>query len=413
MKQYLFSILALAAMTFVACENNDIDNPNGGGSDFVAPTLELSQKKVELAAEAGDVKTVTVTTDQSVINAEVSYAAKNWLGASREGNVISIKALSTNYDSKERIDSVHVIVGEKGVTAEAYIVVVQGKSNKPYVNLGSTDDIYLTNGAGVSSSVDVDTNQETLTVTVSAGDESWLKAEYAGGKITVTTLAENTDPDTRDAVVTISAGEISLSIKVFQTGTPKSIIGTAYGTEGVIFWQNPENPKEYKIISAKAEIRPWSTKEEFVGVSSSELSGPEANKLIKEASGYKSTDAAGFCVSLGEGWYLPTQAECYALFEVYNGIAYADATNANPILITDAEKAARAAFEGVMSSIPGAQALNSAAADASGDSIWVCQESTSDAAKAWYFRWGKRLCDLAKKSGTTRYARCVKLVTIE
>ena len=324
MKKYLFSILALAAMTFVACENNDIDNPNGGGSDFVAPTLELSQKKVELAAEAGDVKTVTVTTDQSVINAEVGYAAKKWLGASLEGNVISIKALSSNYDSKERIDSVHVIVGEKGVTAEAYIVVVQGKSNKPYVNLGSTDDIYLTNGAGVSSSVDVDTNQETLTVTVSAGDESWLKAEYAGGKITVTTLAENTDPDTRDAVVTISAGEISLSIKVFQTGTPKSLIGTAYNNEGVIFWQNPENPKEYKIVSAKAEKRNWGPAI-TVEVSDDAISGPEAAAKMKAAAGYdKATHALGFCEDLGEGWYIPTKDECDALFAVYNGISRAD-----------------------------------------------------------------------------------------
>lgn len=413
MKKYLFSILALAAMTFVACENDDIDNPNGGSSDFVAPTLELSQKKVELAAEAGDVKTVTVTTDQSVINAEVGYAAKKWLGASLEGNVITIKALSSNLESKERIDSVHVIVGEKGVTAEAYIMVVQAKSNKPYINLGSTDDIYLTKDSGVSASVNVETNQPSLNVSVSEGDESWLKAEYADGKITVTTLSENTDPDTRDAVVTISANELIVSIKVFQTGTPKSIVGTAYGTEGVIFWQNPENPKEYKIVSAKAEKRAWSNATEVVGVSSSELSGPEANELIKKASGYnKDTDAAGFCESLGEGWYLPTKAECYALFAVYNGIGFDESTPATPNNISAAEKAARAAFNGVMGSIPDAVLLNTGADDANGDSSWICQEST-DGKNAFYFRWGKRICDPGKKSSNTRYARCVKLVTIE
>ena len=410
MKKYLFSILALAAMTFVACENNDIDNPNGGGSDFVAPTLELSQKKVELAAEAGDVKTVTVTTDQSVINAEVSYAAKNWLGASREGNVISIKALSTNYDSKERIDSVHVIVGEKGVTAEAYIVVVQGKSNKPVLELESTEDIILIKDKDASASVALNTNQSNISISLSDGGEAWLKAEIKDGKLVVSAISENSG-EARSTTVTLTASTLTASIKVNQNGAPKSIIGTAYGTEGVIFWQNPENPKQVKIVSGKGEKRQWGP-QISAGVSNDEtLSGPEAAAKIKAHSEYnKDTWALGFCEGIGEGWYLPTKSEVKELFKAYNGI-YEGATAQNPDSITPEEKAARAAFDGAMTSIGGVL-LNTGAANASGDSFWTCVD-TEDGQNAYYIRVGKLLQDKGKKTSTTRYVRCVKLVTIE
>lgn len=410
MKKYLFSILALAAMTFVACENDDIDNPNGGGSDFVAPTLELSQKKVELAAEAGDVKTVTVTTDQSVINAEVSYAAKNWLGASREGNVISIKALSTNYDSKERIDSVHVIVGEKGVTAEAYIVVVQGKSNKPVLELESTEDIILIKDKDASASVALNTNQSNISISLSDGGEAWLKAEIKDGKLVVSAISENSG-EARSTTVTLTASTLTASIKVKQNGISKSIIGTAYGTEGIIFWQNPENPKEVKIVSGQGALRQWGPVIS-AGVSNDEtLSGPEAAAKIKAHSEYnKATWALGFCEGIGEGWYLPTKAEAKELFKAYNGI-YEGATKETPNKITSEEKAARAAFDGAMKSIGGVL-LNTGAEDANGDSCWTCVD-TENGQKAYYIRFGKLSEDIGNKNKATRYARCVKLVTIE
>lgn len=409
MKKHLFSILAVAALLFTACETDD--TVNNADDDYVAPELELSATEVTVEAEAGDVKTVTVTTDQDAVSAVVDYANKTWLDAKVENKVVSIIVTGDNPDPKERTGYVNVMVGEKGVTAEARITVTQKPNNKPLLEFESAEDVYLGKKADETASVGIHTNQSGLTAAVEAGAQSWLKAEIADGKLVVTTLSENTETSTRSGSVTVTAGELSISLNVIQAGTPKSIVGTAYGTEGIIFWQNPENPTQYKVISAKAEKRAWGPSGS-VGVTESTLSGPEAAAIIKQASGYNSSSyALGFCEGLGEGWYLPTKQECEDLFTTYNGISRADGATVNtPNNLNSAEKAARKAFDNVMGSIGGVL-LNTMDESSNGDSSWACQETT-DGSKAWYFRWGKPDCNNGTKTSTARFARCVKVVTI-
>ena len=407
MKKHLLSLLAAAALLFTACETDD--TVNNTGDDYVAPQLELSATSVSVEAEAGDVKTVTVTTDQEAVSAVADYAYKTWLNAKVENKVISIIVTADNPDAKERTGYVSVTVGEKGVTAEARITVTQKPNNKPLLEFESAEDVYLGRKADETASVGIQTNQSGLSAAVNADAQSWLKAEITGGKLVVTTLSDNTGTETRNASVTVSAGGLSISLNVIQAGTPKSIVGTAYGTEGIIFWQNPENPTQYKVISAKAEKRAWGPLDIATGTTA-EMTGEQAAATIKATSGYSSASyALGFCEVLGKGWYLPTHQELEDLFTTYNGIARTAATGSAPNGISAAEKAARKAFDDVMTSIGGVL-INTAAESANGDSIWSCQEKDKD--NVYWLRYGKPGYDVGKKNGTTRFARCVKVVTI-
>lgn len=81
-------------------------------------------------------------------------------------------------------------------------------------------------------------------------------------------------------------------------------------------------------------------------------------------------DAVAYCQSLGEGWYLPARDELWELFDVYNGIGHADPDFASvvPDKLTEVEKAARAAFDKMLTDLQG-DVINEAAGSGNGKAI--------------------------------------------
>ncbi len=501
MKKIRLSVIALAALLFAACENDELTN---NVIEYTAPELELSAEAVSVASAPGAKTTVTVTTDQTVINADADYSCKSWLKVTVSGTTVTIEAKEANPNSEARTGKVHIIVGEKGVTAEKWVTVEQAKNalslaktdvelgqasgssasvdinteltgltaivsdgasswlsatinagkleisvlsdntaetireavvtvkagdvsasvnvvqkgNTPTLELTPGDDIkYHTRWVGSKTEIAINTNK-TPAVSVSAGDESWLKAEIDGTTLTISIIATNEGTTEKTGTVTVTSGALSEDVKVTLPGNPNLKYGTVYNNEGIIFWQNPENPKEYKVISAVAEKHQWSAAATDTGCSGGTLTAAEANAAVKAMSDYATNNyAVKYCEDMGPGWYLPVAAELDAVFAVYNGIPRLDAdgqplaTVQNVDLLTAPEIAARNAFEATLLSIPGGVKLEGKGG--AGDSTWLCRE-TSGGAKAYYYRWGKvGIMSDGSKNGTARYARCVKVVTIE
>ncbi|MBR1868679.1 MAG: hypothetical protein IJ799_01275 [Bacteroidales bacterium] len=275
--------------------------------------------------------------------------------------------------------------------------------------------------AGASVSVETMTNQSSVSASVPAAAATWLKAEVQDGKVVFTSLQANEGDDARTAKVTISAGSESLTVSVTQRIPSKYKTGTVWGTEGVVFWVNPDDPNEMKIVSAKAEKRPWGPAGVTIqpnNVNSSTLSGEEACARIKGSADYaKASYAQQFCDGLGDGWRLPTRSEGDDLFFAYDGETFfakdksGTATQKVPNECTEAEKAARTAFENALLSLPDGVKLNPADWSANGDSIWLCMETSKG--DGYYYRYGFPGCSTGAKSSTSRWARCVKVVKAE
>lgn len=274
---------------------------------------------------------------------------------------------------------------------------------------------------GVSGSkyvVDIITNQGEVSASIPAAASSWLQATPEEGKVTFRTQADNTGLSTRSAVVTLTAGTESRTVSITQGMKPKYPIGSAWGNDGVVFWSNPENPDQVKIISAGAELRPWGPAGVTIqpqNVNTDALTGPEAAERIRNSADYESADyALKYCDGLGEGWYLPTLAEADELFFAYDGETYSgffqsgSATKAVPANCTAEEQAHRAAFDAALTSIPGGIALNTAAPSSVGDRLWLCKETSNG--YGYFYRYGYPVYSALAKNDNSTYARCVKVV---
>ena len=174
----------LAMTFFVSCEEEETIQ-----AVIDEAELSLSTETVNFTAEAGDEATVEITSDQTVFDVNVDYAYKNWLEAELEGTTITVRTTQTNPTTEARTGVVSVVAGENGITATAYISVVQAaNSSIPVLEL-STDRVSLPQDASESVTVDVNTNQ-TISLSVDADAQSWCSAAYADGKELPLTVRE-------------------------------------------------------------------------------------------------------------------------------------------------------------------------------------------------------------------------------
>ena len=311
MKKIFICAAAMLAMTFfVSCEEEETIQ-----AVIDEAELSLSTETVNLTEAAGDEATVEITSDQTVFDVNVDYAYKNWLETELEGTTITVRTTQTNPTTEARTGVVSVVAGENGITATAYISVVQAaNSSIPVLEL-STDRVSLPQDASESVTVDVNTNQ-TISLSVDADAQTWCSAAYTDGKITITALSANTNAGDRTAIVTVTAGSLTDEITVTQSGESTSYLGTAYGTEGVIFWIDPENPTRAKIISAKSHVgQPWSDELVSTGATDESEDGTVNFNIIKQTPNYRTANYGALkCEEEGEGWYMPSPDELEALF---------------------------------------------------------------------------------------------------
>ena len=370
-----------------------------------AATLTLSAKEVEVAKEADSSVEVSFTSNKTVTAA----SSADWCAVTVGAGKITIKAVTANEAYTPRHAEVTLTAGSGLISTSDVIHVTQQAPEAPsYILELETSTLSFNAVDGDEKAVGFTTNVSPLTATVAADAASWLSAEIGATEVKVKVLGPNFSLADKTGVVTIAGEGVSADLTVTQK---HSVIGMTYGTEGVIFWQDPADASRVKIISAKGEPHVWSAQAKATGATSADAD-PTANiNAVKAMADYATGNyAVKYCEDLGPGWYMPSPSELEDLFTGYNGIPFADATNDVPDKITPYEQLCRQYFDAAMVGIGGVK-INTQAGSANGDSIWGCRE-TSDGAKAYYVRYGKKVNTNASKTGTSRYVRCVKIVTL-
>ena len=215
MKKLLLSALALAALFLTACEEDALQNTV---IDYTAPELEVSDESVDVGATSGSTGSFTFTTDQTTVVVEADYSCKSWIDISVSGGTVTITAKADNPTINPRNGKVHVLVGEKGITAEAWVNVVQaGNPNFPKLELSPASDInFAGDSSDASENISIDTNQGAASASVNAEAAGWLSAVVNGTTLTISVLSQNTGDSKRDGVVTVTAGTLNATIKVSQ-----------------------------------------------------------------------------------------------------------------------------------------------------------------------------------------------------
>jgi len=409
-KKIKYTVVTILSLIFLSCsKENSVENA----------TLEFSADQVELENTANSVVTVEMNTNQTAFRATVDEAAKSWCSYSIIGKVITLKAIADNPNPTARTATIAIIAGEGTNTATKSLKVTQLAGDISATLSLTEESITLSSAANSTALVEITSNQSDFQSTMNDPEIDWCSVSITENVILITTLSENNTGDARTVVITVVAGKGSniatKELKVTQLSSVPSIIGqVAQG--GVVFWQDPEDPKKCKIVSAtRLEGESWCPQaiETIATGATSEDDGFANTNTIKALPNFDQYTAAKFCTDMGEGWYLPSKNEVLALFEAYNGTKSGDATPSNPDEITPAEKTARATFDATLTSIPNGVPLNTAAGNAAGNSIWTSTESTTNPTNVWWVRFGKFAVDTGVKRSTARTVRAVKLITID
>ena len=192
---------------------------------------------------------------------------------------------------------------------------------------------------------------------------------------------------------------------------------------GIVYWTS-EDGKTSKVLSlARTESIPWSYNgSAFLGAAD-EDNGAANTEILKASAEAADIPALAFCESLGEGWYWPALNEMVEIFDIYNGVPYAELeenkATATPDKITDEEKASRDAFDLSLTTY-GGTAMNTADPTTKGDRYWTSTELTDgDKHYGSFMTFGKAYksypADTPGKTNASggRYARCIKVITNE
>lgn len=263
---------------------------------------------------------------------------------------------------------------------------------------------------GDAAQLSVSTNSPNFKCEVSVDDAvaEWLGISLEDGVLYVKSVGVNLGATDRIGYINVSSEGVTEQVKVVQKPiNPK--YGTAYGSEGIIFWQNPLDASEYKIISAEWKNNVmWSTSATATNAVSLD-DGESNSNIIRSLSDYGEAYAEYFCESLGEGWRLPCINELqYEFFTSFNGVVYEESTASLPASITEDEKACRDRYNTAMKAI----SKNGVAFSGNDAGSVYLTNSEYDVNQVYAFRMGNRLSAVASKKNKN-FVRCVKVVTIK
>ncbi|MBO5686455.1 MAG: hypothetical protein J6R73_07705, partial [Alistipes sp.] len=270
----------------------------------------------------------------------------------------------------------------------------------------SDNKVMIARAEGSSYMAPIVTTEQVVTAEY---DCEWLSVEVNTRHALFTALTENDGEENRTTEVILRAGDFMETVTVTQQclEIPDNALVVGQMTEdglGMIFWVDPENPTVGKAISLqRLEGKAFELAPTFHEATSL-IDGKANTALFTE---HTAEEAAGYCVAMGEGWYLPAVRELHELFAAYNGIPFEGDgfTNATPDKISDKEKTARAAFDKLLTDL-GGTIINKAAETGNGESYWSSTEN-EDGTKARYIRFGKWAEDVGSKTGTSRFVRCM------
>lgn len=316
MKKILF--LTFAFMTAVLSCSKPDDNigggtgtkPGGNNEEVAKATISLSLPSINLGGSMFDTSEVTVSTNQSKITL---VCDQTWMTAKMNGRILEIISSEANETGVPRTGTITITAGEGENTASATLTVIQGlrdaSSEVPVIQISSESET-LASASGSTAVITYSTNQPEVTVSFS-GTQNWLSYEMADGKVTFTALSANTTGNIRSVDVTFTAGTATATCTVRQiSDAPTGIAIGALYEGGMIF----EIAADYvKIMSLSEGNTFWAsdaTKESHMGTDANPTDGVDNTAVLAGYSNFTGNfPAAEWCISQGEGWYLPARAE--------------------------------------------------------------------------------------------------------
>ena len=252
-----------------------------------------------------------------------------------------------------------------------------------YFNIDSTDIVLQTSEAG-QTDILLSTNRDPV-ATVDAAAEEWLSAEISRRCLTLV-YSENTVSEQRTGTVSVTAGTFQIDVTLTQAAytepepepdpdepgevTSYEVYDVYYENgeaAGIVFWASDDHKSALVVsLDRTPSLVPWSY-DNTVAVGTGKSDGAANTELIRASSIASQTPAIDFCDAHGEGWYWPAMDEMMLLFEAYNGSPYTEGKhNVVPAELPDEQKAARAAFDELLTS-NGGTAMNTAAETETGD----------------------------------------------
>lgn len=264
-----------------------------------------------------------------------------------------------------------------------------------------TTTVTLEDGLAGEMDILIASNCTAPAVAVDENAQDWLSAEVVQRCLTLRYMQNDTDSE-RSGNVYITAGTISTTVAVIQSPyvAPKEgdyAVGEIYYEEGiakgVVFWVDPADGTNAKVVSLKRVAGPWSsaaTPAETGAQSSTD--GAANTAVLRQSTEYADGALAALtlCDELGEGWYWPAYNELLELFTAYNAAGDVD-------------------FNRIMTDNGGdaIDALN----DGKGDRYWSSTESGAE--YAYFVRVTSMSPDASTRKTSTsnpRYLRCFKVL---
>jgi hypothetical protein len=361
--------------------------------------LSFSRDEITLDGLAQQIGVIAITNVKKV----TASSDKPWCRVSVSGNMIAVD-VDSNDGEEEMTATVTVTAsalddpGNK--VTETFDVVQKAKVTE----LNFEQTVYTVYGRAGEIYIDFTTNSSQISAVTRAPEDNWCTATVNGNRLTVTTTA-NPGSTTRTAIIDVTAGAGSNTATATLTINQQdpaldpdpTMVGDMYGG-GMIYWRDAQGTKGC-IMTIGNLSASWSSEGVVTGATfnSDDITTANAARVsnynkIKERPNYQTAyPAHNVCAALGEGWYLPVDADMKIIVDLEIGTS--EASMAFKQKLADA---GGTAFGGLTTTF-----------------VWEGRETEAGKAAGVDKRTATLTVTAQNKVGSARGIRCVKDVVFE
>ncbi|MBQ5720196.1 MAG: DUF4932 domain-containing protein [Alistipes sp.] len=222
MKRFFYTLFVVLA--FVACSESDVDNGgtnSSGQTPSIQPEITLSNATIDFSTDGGS-NVVTFTSSEAWTAQVVNSRADDWCSIEpSSGPAGSARITVTTTENDTPDDRTASIIIKAGTTSKTINV-----SQKQKDALTVTSSKFEVSAEGGEVSIEVKANID-FEYAIEGSAADWV--EYKATRALKTSnlvfeIKENDDTDKREAKITITSGELSEVVTIYQEGNEPTII---------------------------------------------------------------------------------------------------------------------------------------------------------------------------------------------
>lgn len=386
-------------------------------------TLTVTPNTVTLEGATASEATVAIASNKSAFT--VTLADDSWLSATISGTNLLFKAKSRNSTGSVRTTTATVTAGTGAMSKSVEVIVNQNSAaGSSSLELSATAVTLSPDAMGKSEVITITSDETEFAVSIT--DNSWVQARVNPTNKTIyfCALSPRLSGGNRTTTATVTAGSGAGAATQQVTITQRVLLSTEFAVGqviadngalqgGIVFWVDPANRSQAKIMSLDRTSLAWSTAATPTasGVSLSGDVGLTNTQALAALPNASEMPALKYCMDKGTGWYWSARNDLEQIQETYNGSVISEITADVPNNITDYEKACRSAWDKLVTDA-GGTIMNTGGPSENGDSYWTCRESSSGS-NGFYVRFGKIISwssGNATKTGA-KYIRAIRMVS--